>query len=241
MPAIGFNCNGQKLDFTACLAQEYHLEGNCILPYPLLALVAEHNQGSHAAYSVTTCLYCLCKAYFSSYVNYYLDAGQSLQATYGTCLHKAIEDCSLNRWEKEIRVKLPLDKFEISGIIDAMLELEEGGRAVVDFKFPAEPKREEYLDDYVKQIQMYSYMARGSGYDVRKAYLLIMPTSHKLNQIQQYEISLEEEELQETYEYIKERAELLYRAYEQQQPPPYYERDCKFCREEIKSVCQQYR
>lgn len=235
---IGFACDGCKCSWQDCLKKEERLEGNCKLPYPLLALVAEQSSREHHQLSVTTCLYCLRKAYFQNTEDYYIDPMSMLQATYGTALHKAIEECESIMWLKEHRVKLERDGISIEGTIDAVFE-DEDGLHVVDFKFPSSQKyglsTDQSIKKYVIQVHTYSFMLG----NVKKATILLMPTAQRQAQIQSIEVDLDPKMVEESVSYLFSRAKVLNEAYKTRTPPPFDKNDCirAFCPQSIQAMC----
>lgn len=241
MPCIGFVYNGENRTFKEVLDREKRLEGNGSLPYPLLALIAAQVSKDHYELSVTTCLYCLRKAFIQNRMNYFIDPSAALQMTYGTELHHAIELCEYNEWQKEVTVEKEIRGVVIKGSVDALFEDEEGLH-LVDFKFTGSQKSNINTDfgvqRYIKQVHMYSYLY---GLDkIKRATILIMPTSQKNANIMSIEVSLDEEEVMDSVNYIVDRALILQEAYKTGTLPPFDKKDCipNFCASSIQKLCK---
>jgi hypothetical protein len=239
-PCIGFECQGKYQTFNECLNSEKHLEGNCELPYPLLAVIAKQVSKEHHNLSVTTCLYCLRKAYIQNTMDYYIDPMSMLQATYGSALHLAVEECEFNEWQKEVVVSKEIDGLVIQGTIDALYE-DTDGLHLVDYKFSGNQKYNIETDfgvqKYIHQVRMYSYLY---GLDkIQSATILIMPTAQKNAAIMSIEVNLDLEEVQKSVNYIVERANILDLAYKTKTMPPLDKKDCipAFCAKSIQEIC----
>jgi hypothetical protein len=242
MPFKGFDCGDCRCDFKDCLEKEKHLEGNCKLPYPLLALVGTQSSKAHHKLSVTTCLYCLRKAYIQSTMDYYIDPMSMLQATYGTALHLAVEECEANEWEKEVIVSKEIDGLVIQGTVDALYEDTDGWH-LVDYKFSGNQKYNiEYdagVQKYVLQVRMYSYLY---GLDkIKSATILIMPTAQKNAEIMSIEVDLNDKDVQESVDFVIERAKVLDNAYKTNTAPPFDKKDCTryFCPKSVQELCDK--